>query len=214
MLDYVLGDYNGPFVGPMSFVLEQITKGLKFLHEKGICHRHLNPENVFISQPKATTPMIKLGNFGVNRVTQDQDPQSLCLIAGSKDWMAPEVYTSDTFTAEMDLFALGLLIGFSLSGGRHPFGRLGFDKISVKIRTKMSMSLTVTKLKLAGEMASQVFQLIQDLLNVDPKKRPSLDQVLGHPFINKPAQREERIQLNLSKTGEFSILYPSTLLCT
>jgi serine/threonine protein kinase len=63
-------------------------------------------------------------------------------------------------------------------------------------------------------MASQVFQLIQDLLNVDPKKRPSLDQVLGHPFINKPAQREERIQLNLSKTGEFSILYPSTLLCT
>ena len=175
----------------MSILLQQVTKGLKFLHEKEIFHRDLNPENVFISQSKATvTPMIKLGNFGIYRVAQH--PLPLCDVAGNKDWMAPEVYESETYSAEMDRYALGLLIAFSLSGGRHPFGRLGFDKISVKIRTKISITLTATKLKLAGQMAVQVFQLIKKLLNVDPSKRPTLQQVLDHPFLNQQTQQSEK----------------------
>ena len=189
----------------MSILLQQVTKGLKFLHEKEIFHRDLNPENVFISQSKATvTPMIKLGNFGIYRVAQH--PLPLCDVAGSQDWMAPEVYESETYTAEMDRYALGLLIAFSLSGGRHPFGRIGSDEVSTKIRLKLPMSLTTEQLHLAGKMAGQVFQLVKELLNVDPSKRPTLAQVLVHPFFNKTNQREERMineEVGPSETGKF-----------
>jgi serine/threonine protein kinase len=179
------------------------------MHQKNIFHQDLKPSNIFITlQESSLNPVIKLANFGVYRIAQGQDPLPLCFIAGSKDWMAPEVYESETYTAEMDLFAMGLLIGFSLSGGRHPFGRIGSDEVSMKIRLKLPVSLTAEQLNLTGKMASQVFELIKELLNVDPSKRPSLDQVLDHPFFKKSTRREERILLDPSETGTSSFLCP------
>jgi len=204
-LDVICGDYKGHQLGEYRVILSQVATGLRYLHKKNIFHRDLKPENVLVTLPCGSlNPMMKLGNFGIYRVAQH--PLPLCAVAGSQDWMAPEMYESETYSAEMDRYALGLLIAFSLSGGRHPFGRIGSDEVSMKIRLKLPMSLTAEQLHLAGKMAGQVFQLVKELLNADPSKRPTLVQVLGHPFFNKTNQREERMineEVGPSETGKF-----------
>ena len=179
--DLVLGDYDGPRIGSNKKVLSQITEGLAFLHKNKIFHRELKPSNVFISRAVGDLrPMMKLGNFGIYRKAGQQ---RLLEMSSSKSWLPAEAHDKFTFTAAMDLFALGLLFGFTLSRGRHPYGDNEEEKVS-RIKKKQAMTLTVNHLKNVKD-AALVFQLISSLLSVDPTERPIAKAVLKHSFFIK-----------------------------
>jgi len=144
---------------------------------------------VYISFADSTVrPMMKLGNFGINANTKEHN--LLIEWAGSKGWLPPEIYDSLEFTAEMDLFALGCLIGFTLSRGRHPFGDDEEIRVS-RIKKKEPMTLTVQHLK-SVRNATEVYQLICSLLIVDPAQRPKVSTVLRHSFFMKPKVLQEQ----------------------
>ena len=125
-------------------------------------------------------PAIKLGNFGVYK---KGDGKSLFELSLSKSWMPPETHEKFTFTAAMDQFALGLLFGYTLSRGRHPYGDDEEIRVS-RIKKKEPMKLTVQHLKDVKDPAD-VFQLISSLLSLDPSQRPSASAVLKHNFFGK-----------------------------
>ena len=178
--DLILGDYNGPPVGTNRLVLKQVTNGLEYLHEKKIFHRELKPCNVFVSHADRTVrPTMKLGNFGVHKRGRGQ--KCVFELSLSKSWIPSETHEKFTFTAAMDLFGLGCLIGFTLSSGRHPFGDDEETRIS-RIKKRDAMMLTVQHLKNVRD-ASGVFKLICSLLSVDPSTRPSTKTVLKHRFF-------------------------------
>ena len=183
LLDLVMGDYKGPSVGTFRLVLKQVSKGLEYLHEKKIFHRELKPANVFISRADGTVrPIMKLGNFGIH--VNKKEGALICNFAGSKSWLPPEIYTSMEFTAAMDLFALGLLLGFTLSRGRHPYGDDEEIRVS-RIKKNEPITLSVHNLKNVKD-AAEVFQLICSLLSADPTERPQVSTVLKHAFFIKP----------------------------
>ena len=184
-----MGDYKGPPVGTNRLVLKQVTKGLEYLHEKKIYHRELKPSHVFISHADGTVrPMMKLGNFGIYANTKESN--LLIELAGSRSWLPPEVYESLVFTAEMDLFALGCLYGFTLSRGRHPFGDDEEIRVS-RIKKKESITLTIEHLKGVKDAAG-MYQLICSLLMADPVERPKVSAVLKHSFFVKPKASKEQ----------------------
>ena len=178
--DFVLGDYNGTDEIGLNKSLYQLTTGLEYLHEKKIFHRELKPCNVFISYADSTVrPTMKLGNFGVYRRGRRQ--KCVFELSLSKSWIPSETHDKFTFTAEMDLFALGCLYGFTLSRGRHPFG--DDEEIRVtRIKKKEPMTLTVQHLKNVKD-PSEVFELICSLLSADPSQRPPTKAVLKHSFF-------------------------------
>lgn len=49
-------------------ILNEITKGLQYLHEHGILHKNLNPENVFVDAKKSA----KLCNIGINEINEEK----------------------------------------------------------------------------------------------------------------------------------------------
>ena len=55
--------------------------------------------------------------------------------------MAPEVYESNRFDFKVDVWALGLIFGYTLSGGKHPFGDDLITRID-RIKKKEPMVLT------------------------------------------------------------------------
>ena len=195
LLDHVTGDYKGPIIGTNRLILKQVTRGLAFLHEKKIFHRELKPSNIFISHTLSSKdgtlrPTMKLGNFGIYR----KAGQKLLLeMPCSKSWLPPEAHGKFTFTAAMDLFALGCLYGFTLSRGRHPYGNDEENRVS-RIKKKEPMTLTVEHLKNV-ESAASVFQLICSLLNADPTQRPSAKRVLKNAFFSKTLKAESGASL-------------------
>ena len=127
---------------------------------------------------------MKLTNFGILRIVKDRTP--IWKIAGSKGWMAPEAYKIERFTCAMDLFSLGLCFGFDLTDGFHHYGHNKEERI-VSIKNAKSMILTVEQLKNVDD-AFGVLKLISSMLHVEPSKRPTVSQVLSHPFLSTQAR--------------------------
>ena len=127
---------------------------------------------------------MKLANFGiVNRTSpQDGNTVSLWKLGGSKGWLPAEAHFETLFTAEMDLYALGLLFGFSLSKGCHPFGEDKDERV-VKMKKSKPMTLAVNQLVNATD-PEKVFHLITRMLSSVPRARPSASDVLKDAFIN------------------------------
>ena len=93
----------------------QICRGLAAAHAGGIIHRDLKPSNLFVQ----TDGLVKIIDFGVARV----DGSSITVagtMLGTVDYMSPEQVTGATVTERSDIFSLGEVFYFMLSG-RKPF---------------------------------------------------------------------------------------------
>ncbi|XP_056342475.1 interferon-induced, double-stranded RNA-activated protein kinase isoform X1 [Oenanthe melanoleuca] len=79
----------------------QIVKGVEYIHSKGLIHRDLKPQNIFISRDDK----IKIGDFGlVTSVTYE----TLTEYKGTKSYMAPEQFGTK-YGKDVDIYALGLI---------------------------------------------------------------------------------------------------------
>ncbi|XP_017287876.1 serine/threonine-protein kinase PDIK1L [Kryptolebias marmoratus] len=94
-------------------VVLQLCSAVAFLHGLGITHRDLKPDNVLVCvTPKS--PIIKVADFGLSKMsdgTASGDPtrQRFSSTCGSDFYMAPEVWGGLSYTAQADIFSLGVL---------------------------------------------------------------------------------------------------------
>ena len=85
--------------------LIEIANGLSTLHENGVFHGDVKPNNVLISNDR-----IHIIDFGVSRVEDleyERDPR---VIYGTPAYIAPEMFTGETCNDKTDQFSLGLLM--------------------------------------------------------------------------------------------------------
>ncbi len=126
--------YRGPMPSENQVFL-QLAKGLEHIHEKGLIHRNLKPENVLIcvqSDRKEVT--VKWADFGLCKPVNKRGSCSLSEYKGTEYWLAPEIFEeSETEsgystapplrgTVKSDVFSEGLVFGYYLLGGKHPYG--------------------------------------------------------------------------------------------
>ena len=131
---------------------------------------------------------MKLGNYAYFRISKTEQP--LYKLMGTKGWSAPEIFDSSqkTFTFAMDLFSLGLVFAYVLSGGIHPFGKEKEDRI-VKIKKKEPMTFTLKQL-VNVDGAEKVFDLICSMLSFDPEERPTASAVFNDTFFSNQRVNE------------------------
>ena len=126
---------------------------------------------------------MKLCNFGFTRISPEGAPYPLWKRNGSdQSWMAPEIYTEEEFTTAMDIFSLGLIYAYVLSGGVHPFGVRKEFRI-IKLAAKAQV---VNKLQDVIGVGGIILKLIYRMLSYDPKERPPALVILDDPFFNPP----------------------------
>ncbi len=102
----------------------QIARALEAAHGKGIIHRDLKSENVFIVQRNGED-FVKLLDFGISKVSEGDEGRgpmtSEGVVMGTPHYMAPEQAMSDVeCDARIDLYALGCLL-YEMLVGRVPF---------------------------------------------------------------------------------------------
>ena len=98
----------------------QIAAALAALHEVGVIHCDVKPENLFVLDARAwgTLPQVKVIDFGVSRRV-DEPPADEASIAGTPAYMAPEQWKGQPCTAS-DVYALGCVL-YELVTGDPPF---------------------------------------------------------------------------------------------
>ncbi len=107
--------------------LLQACEALAEAHAIGIVHRDLKPGNLFLANRRDASPIVKVLDFGISKVTGSAASQSdsaktrTSALMGSPLYMSPEQMTSSRdVDARSDVWALGVIL-FELVAGRTPF---------------------------------------------------------------------------------------------
>jgi serine/threonine-protein kinase len=102
-------------------MLLPIAHALATAHSKGIVHRDVKPENIFLAKDETVGTQPKLLDFGIVRV--EGAPRRLTLdgaVLGTPDYMSPEQARGLATTGTTDLWSFCVVL-FELIAGRRPF---------------------------------------------------------------------------------------------
>jgi serine/threonine-protein kinase/endoribonuclease IRE1 len=138
---------------PKQEILLQLAKGLKYIHEMKLVHRDITPQNVLIFiDPENQQVVMKWGDFGLSKQVNENGTFTMSEVKGTYNYFAPEIlklFDDGSFddndekkrgTVKSDVFAEGLVFGYFVNDGIHPFGASSYQ-ISVNIRTKGPINL-------------------------------------------------------------------------
>jgi len=97
-------------------ILTQLFDALSLCHAKNVIHRDLKPQNVMIN----AAGTVKILDFGIARMTALTDLTQTGTSLGSPEYMAPELFATNTYEPRSDLYAIGIM-AFELLSGELPF---------------------------------------------------------------------------------------------
>ncbi|MBP5405798.1 serine/threonine protein kinase [bacterium] len=127
---------------PLEFavsVASQIAVALYAAHGKGIIHRDLKPENILLMTKDGIYPFVKIVDFGISKILQDDakpDERLRTLtksgaIFGTPEYMSPEQAAGESVEPASDIYSLGVIM-YEMLTGKLPF----FDDNYMKILHK------------------------------------------------------------------------------
>jgi serine/threonine protein kinase len=115
-----LVQHRGPLTTEQAFVvMQQICHGLAAAHRSGVVHRDLKPANIFIARARrAGSPFtVKILDFGIAKVVEaNKSGATETETVGSPMWMAPEQLNAQRPSPATDVWALGLIAFWILTG--------------------------------------------------------------------------------------------------
>ena len=111
----------------------RMARGLAAAHQKGVIHRDMKPENVFVRVGDDGYERIKIVDFGIAQLRADgekaSDPNAKVtgrkltktgMIFGTPEYMSPEQAAGKSIDQRVDVYALGIIL-FEMLTGRTPF---------------------------------------------------------------------------------------------
>ncbi|ORY87560.1 kinase-like domain-containing protein, partial [Protomyces lactucae-debilis] len=148
-------------------IFAQICGAVAYIHSRGIVHRDLKLENIFLDRKNN----VKLGDFGFTRENDKGFMKTWC---GSTAYSAPEILRCSKYQGEpVDIWSLGIIL-FALLSGQLPYDEE--DELATKRMILESQPV------FPPFFSDEMTQLITSMLNKDPEKRPSAQDILQHPF--------------------------------
>lgn len=102
-------------------ILRQVCESLAEAHERGLVHRDIKPANIHLGKAGVRRDHVKVLDFGlVKSVKQEPMGDSLATAVGKTPgtpaYMAPEMMLSEAIDARADIYALGCVGYFLLTG--------------------------------------------------------------------------------------------------
>ncbi|KAE8889858.1 hypothetical protein PF005_g20549 [Phytophthora fragariae] len=156
-------------------IFRQVVAGVVYLHASGVIHRDLKLANLLMNADGE----VKISDFGLAARLGD-DHVTMC---GTPNFIAPEVLAADDepYDEAVDVWSLGCIL-YCLLQGKAPFeGR----KVSETLENVANAGQN--PLKFPEGFSASASDLIKRLLTLDPRNRPSAQQILLHPWLRKRA---------------------------
>ena len=165
----------------VATIMEQVLKGLIYIHKLNLIHRDIKGANIMLSEDGYA----KLGDFGIGiQMTDDEYRTSK---KGSPHWMSPQVIMNKNYDMKTDIWSLGITC-LELVEGEPPFADLNPDEVMLKIANNPPKAEDIIDPK---EHTDEFIDFVNLCLEINPNKRPSADILIKHPFIVKLSKKEE-----------------------
>lgn len=112
--------------------LTQICEGIKALHENDIVHRDIKPANILVGKKQE----VKITDYGLAKPVNEKNLTQAGFVAGTPDYLAPEVRSGTLATKQSDIFSIGVVL-YEMLNSRLPDGRHGKTKLDNIARKAM-----------------------------------------------------------------------------
>ncbi len=145
-------------------LVQQVAEALDYAHAQGIVHRDIKPSNIIVTPDGRA----KIADFGIAKlsVAQLTTPGQ---ILGTPSYMSPEQLSGGAVDGRSDLFALGVILYWMLTGDK-PFTGDTTTAVSFKIVYKDPVPVT----------------------QLNPSLPPTLDPVMDQALAKNPDRRYQR----------------------
>lgn len=147
--------------------IQQMASALLHIHKSSVFHRDIKPENILV----CAGDQLKISDFGWSVRALNSQRRTMC---GTVDYMSPEVIENKMYDQSVDIWALGILT-YELATGTAPFHS--------KDKNQRFKNIRSVYCRYPSYLSDEIVEFIYKLLQKDPKKRMSLEQVLKDPFI-------------------------------
>ena len=169
-----------------KFLFRQIILGIKHIHSKKIVHRDIKLENILID----LNNNIKICDFGIGRILKNEK-QMLFDKCGTPMYMAPEILLSSKTKGyegfPVDIWSSGISLYIMLSGTL-PFNLKNKESSDMSNESnnnniELQYSIINKEPKKIEKISDEARDLLKGLLNKNPKKRLTIEQILNHPWL-------------------------------
>jgi eukaryotic-like serine/threonine-protein kinase len=170
----------------------EVAQVLAPVHAKGIVHRDIKPDNLFVHKNPDGSRQIKLLDFGVALARETRRQLTLPgTTMGSLHYMAPEQLTNcHAVTPAADVWSLGVVL-FQMLSGELPFPGQSEAEFSSQVLNKNALNLR----SVAPGVTKELSQLVARCLHKDPWKRYSDAGELAQALSKYMRQQRGRLRL-------------------
>lgn len=169
--------------GRVIHLLEQTCQALGEAHQHGLIHRDIKPGNIFAAIRGGVYDVAKLLDFGlVKPVSAKGDDVELTqegAITGSPLYMSPEQATGDESDARSDIYALGA-VAYYLLTGRPPF----YSVVPIKVILAHSSEIPKPPSEFVDDVPADLEAVILRCLEKKPSDRFQSAAELRHALLS------------------------------
>ncbi|KAL3461583.1 hypothetical protein BJX64DRAFT_154644 [Aspergillus heterothallicus] len=156
-------------------VARELAAGLRAIHDAGIIHRDIKAANVLIHEEGR----LQICDFGVAGILQSQKDKRSTWI-GTPHWMPPEMFSAGQghqYSSEIDVWAYGCTL-YEFAMGNPPNANL-----RERMQIGRQLNRKTPQLATSDKYSEGLRELVAFSLNSDPTTRPTMADIILHPYI-------------------------------
>lgn len=163
-------------------ILAAACDALGYVHGRGIVHRDVKSDNLFLLEPLVALPVdeagwrrrVRLMDFGLARSLDMNTLTGRRALLGTLAYMPPEQLRGEGLDARSDLYSLGV-VAYEALTGRLPFEADDEGSLLARIQTADPVPLR----RLRPEIPEALARIVEAMLARDPAQRPASAEALG-----------------------------------
>ncbi|KAM5159715.1 sperm motility kinase 2B-like [Callospermophilus lateralis] len=153
----------------------QVASAVGYCHAQGIAHRDVKADNVLLDAAGHT----KLCDFSL--ACRFRAGEKLGLLCGTVAYWAPELHRQEPYDGPaVDVWSLGVLL-FLMLTGCIPFTGASYAQTKEQVLQ--------ARYHLPFHLSDEAQSLVSWMLTLEPVHRPTLQQILGHPWLSQDGER-------------------------
>lgn len=165
-------------------MFKQLCQAVLYCHHREVAHLDIKPENIFLDKQGN----IKLGDFDRSFCWKKRVSDLVEGRVGTVYYAAPEVGTKAFHASKADSWSLGVVLHMLLTG-MWPFHGRTYEEVEANARRgRIGMKTWL--------LDSESLQFLQYILVNDPARRPSVGEILAHPWFRTSLPAPPRIDLS------------------